>query len=233
MAECSLMVAGTAAHYKCRIDGDPLGNHDGPCACPDVPRSVRARERWEAAQKQPEEGLGAFQGPAQTTAERYTDGATPVPGQSGDIADHPGTVATRPVADTDALGFDESPEPMSYLERQEFPSEPIKQREGDQVLPTINERPFVQDEVIGDIEARKQIGIKRYGTPLQPMNGRDALLDLYEELVDAAIYLRQVRIERQEMREEINYVYGFAVTQFGIESEVVMRIKKVLDWLEQ
>ena len=34
------------------------------------------------------------------------------------------------------------------------------------------------------------------GTALQPFNGRDALRDLYEELLDACTYIRQVIEER-------------------------------------
>lgn len=82
-----------------------------------------------------------------------------------------------------------------------FPS-PIHQlpsragREGDsQPLPTPNEAPDVQSAVIADIERRREVGISRYGTALQPHNGRNALLDLYEELLDAAMYVKQRLIE--------------------------------------
>lgn len=72
-------------------------------------------------------------------------------------------------------------------------------REGDsQPLPTINDSPDVQSAVIADIKARREIGIKRYGTALQPFNGRDALLDAYEEAIDLAMYLKQALIEREQ-----------------------------------
>jgi hypothetical protein len=54
----------------------------------------------------------------------------------------------------------------------------------------------VQDAVIADIEARKRVGLERYGTLLQPGNGRDALRDLYEELIDACMYVKQALLER-------------------------------------
>lgn len=72
----------------------------------------------------------------------------------------------------------------------------MKQRPGDQPLPQTNDRPFVADALKDYIEARKQTGIERYGTPLQPHNGRDALRDAFEEAVDLATYLAQVIIER-------------------------------------
>lgn len=42
-----------------------------------------------------------------------------------------------------------------------------------------------------DIERRAQFGEKKYGQRLQPNNGRNALLDVYQEILDAAMYIRQ------------------------------------------
>lgn len=72
----------------------------------------------------------------------------------------------------------------------------LKLRDGDQPLPEVNNLPDIQTQVIADIEARRQVGISRYGTALQPHNGRDSLRDLYEELLDAAMYIKQVMVER-------------------------------------
>lgn len=82
-------------------------------------------------------------------------------------------------------------------------------------LPTKNDSPAIQTLVIADvmamndsrlpldhrpllvadIEARKQIGIERYGTVLQAFNGRDALMDAYQESLDLCMYLRQAWAE--------------------------------------
>lgn len=72
----------------------------------------------------------------------------------------------------------------------------MKLRPGDQPLPTVNDQPPVADALMAYIEGRKQVGIERYGTPLQPHNGRDALRDAFEEAVDLATYLAQALIER-------------------------------------
>lgn len=74
----------------------------------------------------------------------------------------------------------------------------MKIRPGDQPLPVRNDATDVQTLVIRDIQHRRQVGIERYGTALQPHNGRDALRDLYEELIDAAMYVRQVMAERDQ-----------------------------------
>lgn len=72
----------------------------------------------------------------------------------------------------------------------------LKIREGDQPLPIVNDQLDIQTQVIADIEARRQVGISRYGTALQPHNGRDMLLDAYEEAMDLTIYLKGCLVER-------------------------------------
>lgn len=66
-----------------------------------------------------------------------------------------------------------------------------------QQQPIKNDKPCIQDLVIADIEARKQVGIERYGTTLQPFNGRSALLDAYQEALDLCQYLRQLLYEEE------------------------------------
>ena len=46
-----------------------------------------------------------------------------------------------------------------------------------------------------DMRHRDAQGRERYGTPLQPHNGRDALADAYQEALDKAVYLRQAEEE--------------------------------------
>lgn len=63
-------------------------------------------------------------------------------------------------------------------------------------MPTRSERPAIVDLVLVDIKERDRIGQERYGTRLQAHNGRDALVDAYQEALDLAIYLRQAIEER-------------------------------------
>jgi hypothetical protein len=65
--------------------------------------------------------------------------------------------------------------------------------------PIPNERRALWDIVIEKMKTRDQIGRKNYGTPLQPFNGRHALKDLSEELLDATVYLEQVEVELREL----------------------------------
>lgn len=66
----------------------------------------------------------------------------------------------------------------------------------DQPPPAPNDGPVIQNLVIDDMRARLAVGIPRYGTGLQPHNGRDALRDAYEEALDLCAYLRQAMYER-------------------------------------
>ena len=66
--------------------------------------------------------------------------------------------------------------------------------------PVPNERPAVWSLVIADMQARDREGRRKYGTPLQPFNGRDALVDAYQEALDLVVYLRQALEERAALR---------------------------------
>jgi len=65
--------------------------------------------------------------------------------------------------------------------------------------PIPNDRPAVWDLVIADMHERNEWATKKYGTPIQPHNGRDALVDAYQESLDLAVYLRQAIEERNEL----------------------------------
>jgi hypothetical protein len=49
---------------------------------------------------------------------------------------------------------------------------------------------------MADMKARDKVGEAKYGRRLQPHNGRDALVDVYQELQDALVYCRQAIYER-------------------------------------
>lgn len=72
----------------------------------------------------------------------------------------------------------------------------------DQPPPVGNDRPAIQDLVLADIAERKRLGIERYGRALQPHNGRDALVDAYQEVLDLAMYVRQEIEERRDAAAE-------------------------------
>lgn len=104
------------------------------------------------------------------------------------------------------------------------PAEPTKQREGDQALPQPTGDQYVQDRIIAKVQAlvetggmdqaqaddiiakmeeSKQVGIRRYGTPLQTFNGRDCLQDAVEEARDLYVYLSSMEQAREASRDRL------------------------------
>jgi hypothetical protein len=57
----------------------------------------------------------------------------------------------------------------------------------------------VTEQVIADLRARTELGIAKYGRPLETFNGRNALRDLYEELLDGAQYVKQRLLEEDDL----------------------------------
>lgn len=180
MATCNKPQGGGVLSFLCELEA----GHDGPCMAQGNDRSIRARRAWEAEQRHQASGLGEFQGRPQTTAERYTENPTPVPGGE---AEPPFRVNDRRVAFTDR---------ERDGQRIRAETEPTKQRPGDQPLPTESEWRDIQPLVVTDIESRMKVGIERYGRLLQPANGRDMVQDAYEEALDLTVYLRGVIEER-------------------------------------
>lgn len=189
MGECGTYIGQSAVSYPCTLER----GHAGPCYAVENAKSVRERSAWEETQRNLASGLSQFQGPALTTAQSYTEGATTTPEtpeQRQERLDKDQErrqgMESHPTAPHEPARPQEAPVPLSE----------VKNRPEDQPLPVVNDRPFIQDLVIADLEARKALGIRRYHTALQPFNGRDALRDAYEEALDLVVYLKQVMVER-------------------------------------
>jgi hypothetical protein len=65
-----------------------------------------------------------------------------------------------------------------------------------------NKGAIVLQHVINDISARSLMGLRKYGTMLRTHNGRDALMDAYEEALDLVMYLKQAIMERTTLNED-------------------------------
>ena len=66
----------------------------------------------------------------------------------------------------------------------------------EQPKPIQNDSQAIWPLVICDMQSRDDLGRQRYGTPLQANNGRDMLVDAYEEALDLVVYLRAAIAER-------------------------------------
>ncbi|NJK43979.1 MAG: hypothetical protein HC933_06550 [Pleurocapsa sp. SU_196_0] len=63
------------------------------------------------------------------------------------------------------------------------------------VLCQLDLRSNVDQQIHADLVARAKIGKEKYGTMLETNNGRDALIDLQQEALDAVMYAHQYEME--------------------------------------
>lgn len=64
--------------------------------------------------------------------------------------------------------------------------------------PEKSNSPAMWDLVMQDMQDRNKQGTEKYGVSLQAHNGRDALVDAYQEALDLCVYLRQAIYERDQ-----------------------------------
>lgn len=62
--------------------------------------------------------------------------------------------------------------------------------------------PAIVELVKKDLTDRLEFGIMKYGEPVRAGDGRRGLIDLYEELLDAAIYCRKL-LEEENVKGNI------------------------------
>ena len=71
-----------------------------------------------------------------------------------------------------------------------------------QPAPKTNDKPAVWSMVMRDMVDRDIFGAEKYRTRLQPGNGRDFLVDAYQEALDLVVYLRGAIYERDNLETE-------------------------------
>lgn len=63
----------------------------------------------------------------------------------------------------------------------------------------------IREVIAKGIEDRRDLGLRKYGTVLQPGNGRDALKDAWDEALDMYVYLTQLKLEGEDVTHELCY----------------------------
>ncbi len=101
--------------------------------------------------------------------------------------------------------YHEIPEPLAEHAREGSPTEEelaannepsFADSQPPPTLPNPTENlPNITELVKLDLERRAIDGEKKYGQRLKPFNGRDALIDAYQEAIDLTLYLRQELFE--------------------------------------
>lgn len=78
-------------------------------------------------------------------------------------------------------------------------------------------------KVIDDMRERDRLGRERYGTPLTTGNGRNHLVDAYQEKLDAAVYLRSWIEENDVTPRTDEWVEVFALYTETLRAIVRLR----------
>lgn len=66
------------------------------------------------------------------------------------------------------------------------------------------------DLVLQDIKERDEFGLKKHGTRLQPFNGRRTDIDIYQELLDATVYMRTFIAEQEKTLELVQEIFDMS-----------------------
>ncbi len=108
---------------------------------------------------------------------------------------------------------------------EDLPSNALVQ---EQVDPTSNDHPAVWDLVVTDMQDRDKEGRRKYNTPLQPFNGRNALVDAYQEGLDLVVYLRQKIEEEKWFKDRLTEAYGMCVAHLDAGHQEFSELEKFL-----
>ena len=105
--------------------------------------------------------------------------------------------------------------------------------EFDQGDPKENDKPASWNLVVQDMKSRDDFGRKKYGTPLQPLNGRDSLQDAYEEVLDLCVYLRNAIEEKKLLHGRATavvneYLHSPELVGKNLAQSVVIDVRELL-----
>jgi hypothetical protein len=101
----------------------------------------------------------------------------------------------------------------------------------DQPDPISNDKPACWDLVIKDMRDRDDWGRSKYNTPLQPFNGRNVIVDFYQELLDAVVYCRQL-IEEWQSVEALMNQYQSLIDQHQKRSKLLNTLSEMLPYAD-
>lgn len=86
--------------------------------------------------------------------------------------------------------------------------EPSPTEGGEEVLPVVERvldymigRGPIQSLVQYDLRVRSDMGVRKYGTTLKTHNGRSAMMDAYQEVLDAIMYSMQAGMEAESQSD--------------------------------
>ena len=96
-----------------------------------------------------------------------------------------------------------------------------------------SDKPDVWPLVIKDMADRDQLGKAKYGIPLRSHNGRDPLVDAYQEVLDLSVYLRQEIEERRDLREAVTVARRISGYENARSSDIASLLEFLIDHIDQ
>lgn len=94
--------------------------------------------------------------------------------------------------------------------------------------------PDCVDLVKADLDIRREQGQKKYGVTLKPFDGNQALVEVYQEMLDAVLYLRQEIYEREKVQDAYTYQLVHDLTKVAMKHFPLQHdelIGKAIRWL--
>ena len=223
---CGVYVSSVLVSYPCTLPQGHTEKHPEdpePHYAVEVHRSVAAWQQWKRRH------------PDQPAEEPFV--ATAVGG--GAVSEETSEEEELPLNAHCGLGGCPIPGPHGHGTDIPGVGQPTKQRDGDQRLPDADEDQVDDFVLYGqDIEARRQVGIERYGQAHRPFNGRNTLLDAYEEVLDTGLYLRsllrmaeadrETLIEAVEVALKKHYHDGGSLTP---DAQAPLAVDRIMGWV--
>ena len=96
-----------------------------------------------------------------------------------------------------------------------------------------SEGPDIWPLVIKDMADRDHLGKVKYGIPLRSHNGRDALVDAYQEVLDLSVYLRQEIEERRALKDAVAVARRISGYQNAETGDIAGLLNSLLDHIEE
>lgn len=97
----------------------------------------------------------------------------------------------------------------------------------EQNLPKHSDGPDITNLVRHDLELRAKKGVETYGERLKPHNGRNALIDAYQEALDLGVYLKQRLVEEETFLREIDKAIVSAEQNGAVEISGLIKAKEI------
>lgn len=234
MAVCRKLVEmGGALAFPCDL-GLPEG-HAGPCACKEKQTSMALRQKWVEDNYPKESGYVEPRRSVEFVVDPGSISPVPQPkkdtsmsltarmlGVTDEALEQMSTDEIRRLIDMQTEAYLDSITPPNVTEERAGLSAyepPPVQGEGD-----------ILAEIIKDLTDRREAGVAKYGTPLQRFNGRNGLVDAYQEILDLLAYMRQSIGEMSAIRSRIEVIRAHLVAH-GHDGESRADVVEGLDAL--